>query len=587
MSVEVFGSEMKSTRWIRSRPLSALVGAAVFSLGLVAAPATNAAEPPRGATWHETYIDTPDGESLHADVLRPKGIGKKVKTPVILVVSPYLGMSSATAPPGPSDRFYDFFEGADVFRERYSVVMVSLRGTGGSSGCLDILGPGEQTDVRTAVRWAASQPWSTGKVGMYGKSYDANTGTVAAALRPKGLAAVVAQQIVPDRYRGSYSDRVRYLQSLAFPIVSYGTNGEGGFSLENDPEYITNSVSRSADCQVGLLEHYGEDSTSDFWQVRDFAKRAKGSRVPTFITVGYLDANTNPGGGAIDFLKALRGPKRMWIGWWDHVRGNDTVGNRLAMGRKGFFGEVMRFFDHYVKGLPLGKAPTHRDPVIAAQSSDGSWRREPRWPPTDSKVIKGPLLEGSYRDDGTNLGSNDTAAGPGGLGFRAAPFTTGHGSWTFSPPLPHEAHLAGVPSATVKFQPQAPRTNLVVNVYDLSPEGEAIMVTRGAALVDEGGRKKVLLYPTDWIFEREHRIGVLVSGANADAYLHVPTLTTISVEGGFVSLPFLRHKRSDHIQGEIAPRLEDWLRAGSFSVDDATIAERTNDEFKPPRKQKR
>jgi putative CocE/NonD family hydrolase len=209
---------------------------------LACAPSAFAAEPPAGTSWTETYLDTPDGERLHTDVLRPAGATGR--TPVILVVSPYLGLEEpVTGEPGPSSRFSDFFEGAKVFERGYSVVMVSTRGTGGSSGCLDILGPGEQTDVVTAVKWAAAQPWSTGKVGMYGKSYDANTGVVGAALRPQGLAAVVAQQIVPDRYRGSYSGRVRLFQSLAYPSVSYGAGGEGTFSLNSDPEYILNSVS--------------------------------------------------------------------------------------------------------------------------------------------------------------------------------------------------------------------------------------------------------------------------------------------------------------------------------------------------------
>ena len=58
----------------------------------------------------------------------------------------------------------------------YTFVMVDLRGFGGSTGCLDWGGPGEQADVVKAVEWAASQPWSTGSVGMYGKSYDGVTG---------------------------------------------------------------------------------------------------------------------------------------------------------------------------------------------------------------------------------------------------------------------------------------------------------------------------------------------------------------------------------------------------------------------------
>ena len=53
-----------------------------------------------------------------------------------------------------------------MFEKGYTYVMVDLRGTGGSSGCNDWGGPGEQTDVKAAVEWAASREWSTGKVAL-------------------------------------------------------------------------------------------------------------------------------------------------------------------------------------------------------------------------------------------------------------------------------------------------------------------------------------------------------------------------------------------------------------------------------------
>ena len=87
--------------------------------------------------------------------------------------------------------------------------MVDLRGFGGSNGCLDWSGPGEQADVVNAVKWAASQPWSTGKVGMYGKSYDGLTGLIGVNQRPAGLAAVVSQEPVYDDYRYLYGDGMR------------------------------------------------------------------------------------------------------------------------------------------------------------------------------------------------------------------------------------------------------------------------------------------------------------------------------------------------------------------------------------------
>jgi putative CocE/NonD family hydrolase len=205
-------------------------------------PAAASAAVPPGANWTQEYIETPDGEELHVDVLRPKGVPDGARVPVIAIVSPYLGHSVEGIP---SDRFKDLFDGARVFERGYAVVMVDLRGSGGSSGCLDILGPGEQTDIRTAIEWAASRPWSNGRVGMYGKSYDGNTGVAGAALRPRGLHAVVAQQVVGDRYSGSYSGGVRYLQSLAYPRSRTAPTARPGWRAITTPTRRPTSGARA------------------------------------------------------------------------------------------------------------------------------------------------------------------------------------------------------------------------------------------------------------------------------------------------------------------------------------------------------
>ena len=118
---------------------------------------------------------------------------------MILSIGPYFNHSGQTGPAGPaegthydpvgpnagpSERFQDFVEGSGLLKKGYTFVMVDLRGFGGSNGCLDWAGPGEQADVVNAVQWAASQPWSTGKVGMYGKSYDGVTGLIGVDKQP-------------------------------------------------------------------------------------------------------------------------------------------------------------------------------------------------------------------------------------------------------------------------------------------------------------------------------------------------------------------------------------------------------------------
>jgi uncharacterized protein len=553
----------------RRRPAAALLLTLALLVGLAQVPAGAVDE--NASTWSETYIPTPDGERLHVDVLRPAGLAETDRTPVILVVSPYIGAAG-----GPSDRFDDLLEGGQVFANGYSVVLVSTRGTGGSSGCIDILGPGEQTDIVTAVRWAATQPWSTGSVGMYGKSYDGNTGAAAAALQPPGLKAVVAQAIAPHRYNGSYNDRVRLLQSLAYPaIYQQSATAQGYPGRLSDPEYTLNVASGDKACHVRLTEHYLDDPQRDFWRTRDFIARAEGSTVPTLITAGYLDNATNIGAGAVDLFNALAGPKRLWIGWWAHDRGNDVVGGALAAGRDGWFDEVMRFYDEHLKG---DGGATSTDPVVAAQGSDGTWRSEASFPPADARPITATLLSGAYADDMSNRGSR--VAGPGGAA--SAQTRYGHGVWTFSPPLAAREQVAGIPSAVVDVAPAAPRTNVVVNVYDVAPDGSATMITRGAALADGPGSKAVRLWPTDWTFEPGHRVGVLVSGANTEAYTHVPTMTSVTVTGGRVSLPWLPAPRASDLAGEPSPRLTSYRQNAPFAVPTAVVEDRTNPEFALP-----
>ena len=125
---------------------------------------------PEGAEWSEATIPSTDGVKLHADVLRPRDLPPDAKTPVILSIGPYFNHSGQigaagpiqdapydpVGPPGPSDRFKDFVDGAKLMERGYTFVMVDLRGFGGSTGCLDWGGPGEQADVVKAVEWAAA-----------------------------------------------------------------------------------------------------------------------------------------------------------------------------------------------------------------------------------------------------------------------------------------------------------------------------------------------------------------------------------------------------------------------------------------------
>ena len=107
---------------------------------------------PEGAIWTEMYFPSSDGAVLHADVLRPVDLPSQSKTPVILSISSYLAHAGQTQNEnfqhtGPSMRFRALIDGGKLMQRGYTYVMVDLRGFGGSTGCLDWLGPGEQADI--------------------------------------------------------------------------------------------------------------------------------------------------------------------------------------------------------------------------------------------------------------------------------------------------------------------------------------------------------------------------------------------------------------------------------------------------------
>jgi predicted acyl esterase len=539
-----------------------------------------------GAEWLQAYIEEPDGTVLHADILRPEGMPADQKTPVILSIGPYFNHTGQTGPagptqgtsydpfatPGPSNRFADFILGADVIRKGYTWVQVDLRGFGGSSGCLDWGGPGEQADVVAAVEWAASQPWSTGKVGMYGKSYDGVTGLLGEILNPKGLAAVVAQEPVYDMYRYLYADGIRFHNSLATPAL-YDAIALTPGSVSDEPGYFIGSVDSTArpGCDaLNWADQQDPNHDSPYWEARDLIAKASDGKTPLFLTQGFLENNTKPD-GTWDFFNAVDAPKRAWFGMWDHVRGSDVNDeNRLLMGRKGFNAEVLRFYDRWLKGAK----PAVKDPTLAVQTNDGTWRAEQEWPPADSRAVEVPLSSGEYVDDVGTKASND------GLSLAGTP---GVGVWTISPPLPYEAHMVGVPRLTLDVETSAPNANLAAAVYDIDEENRATLISRQGRLVPQSGSYTLDMYGNDWRILPGHRVGVMVSTAHSEWWLAaVPTHQTVSVANGSLELPFLTYTRPDHIDGKRAVRLEAYLANTPIELSEETIESSTDSSFPLP-----
>jgi hypothetical protein len=241
----------------------------------------------------------------------------------------------------------------------------------------------------------------------------------------------------------------------------------------------------------------------------------------------------------------------------------DNLGT-LKMGRAGWFDEVMRFYDRFLKGVKSKVS----DPMIAVQTNDGKWRGEDKWPPSDSTGYTSDLLPGTYTDEAD--GST----------------TDADGVWTISPPLPYDAHLSGSGHVNVDVSTTLPRANLVVDVYDLDRDGTGPLITRQAHMIRESGDSEIPLdlWSADWKIPAGHRIGVKVADINTDFWLFAaPTFQDVTVNGGTVTLPFLRTERTKTIQGDPGVQLESYL-SDTVTVPAETMESSQSDSFTfPPR----
>ena len=215
------------------------------------------------------------------------------------------------------------------------------------------------------------------------------------------------------------------------------------------------------------------------------------------------------------------------------------------MGRAGWFDEVMRFYDRFLKGIK----PTVEDPPFAVQTNDGKWRAEAQWPPTDSLRYTSALLPGSYTDHGQSY-----ATAP-----RRPDATSG--VWTISQPLPYDVHLSGSGRSVVDVTTTLPNANLVVDVYDLDADGTGPLDhPPGAPDPHASGSDPARPVVGGLEAPAGHRIGVRVTDNNQDFWLlAAPTLQTVTVNGGTVTLPFLRYQRTQTIQGDPGMQLQGYL----------------------------
>jgi hypothetical protein len=420
---------------------------------------------------------------------------------------------------------------------------------------------------------------------VIGNSYEAWTGVMALAAAPRGLAAVVLYSPLIDGYRAFYMNGVRYGHVWHVTPLDYAARGvlpPAGAGPVETAEHLAVSGPDAPCHGVNLAFSHVGDRELEYWAQRDLVDAAAESEVPVLWTHGFLDANTKPD-NILPLWERLRGPKRAWFSQMihggppgDRVPGDD--GTRLAP-------EVLRWLDEHVRGVP---DLTLDDAPVWVQDDRGRYRAEAAWPPADGLRHSWPLLPGEYVDipgnHGERCGPQNIDAGNEPCDL---PVPTGVGTWTITPPLPHDVHLSGVPSVTAELAIPSPDATLVALLYDVAPDGKARLISRGARLLGLDSTVELDLYPQDWVITEGHRLGILLSGSDDTWFDPGHTGRPVLVTEGAWSAPFLRVLRTDLQQGVVLDRLIGLNGPIDRRIDvpASTIEERTVDAAPPPPQQ--
>jgi uncharacterized protein len=463
------------------------VGVRVLLVAAIALPACAAGgAAAQGAVLKMGYLTMSDGVKLHYAVELPAETGR------FPVAMKYDGYCEGTAP-------MTCNEGEDasaLLADGYAVLGVAIRGTGCSEGEFEFRNPQENSDGAAAVTWAASQPWSTGHVGMFGDSFPGLMQPGVAALRPKGLDAIAPWQIVDDLYRdAAYPGGIAngefgvFWAAIDQPQASTSSGAEG--TEAGEPGCAENAVEHTATNPPDNIFVKGlENPYMDrFWDERTVGAAAERIKVPAFGCQSWQDDEV--GSRAAWTLWPRLKPGRSWF-----VGTNGY--HSMCVFSKSITGELVDFFDRYVKGERNGWEKTPHvqlwHDTTSATDAEPAWiTTARRWPlktqtdrlflgsgsaltaaapsggePGDSYVS--PTLSAGT-EDGDVFGQRNTLWKVPGTPGGAVAYTT--------PKLAEATELLGPLSVDLWLSSTATDTNLQATITEVRPDGEEVYVARG------------------------------------------------------------------------------------------------------------
>jgi len=351
---------------------------------------------------HDVESAMSDGTILRANIYRPD---TAEKLPVLLQRTPY----------GKDLSNVDFCLLSAT--RGYGVIVQDTRGRWASDGEFYPLRD-EFQDGYDAVEWAASLPWASGKVGMWGGSYVGWTQWAAAVMQPPSLAAIFPMVTFTD----PYNDLMRPSGALALGVLTSWMLSAGATMgiqrLDIPPEEKGKLQERLADVMDGMapgdtfrtlplsampflnpkelgdigqafqdiIAHTEDD---EHWAQMNIRGRLGKVAVPAYHLGGWYDIFA--GGTLANYADVcrlaesdrVRRSQKLIMGPWLHGPRVGVVGEfDFGVRASDLFvltNEIMwRWFDHWLKGIDNGIVD--EPPVRIFVMGPNRWREEKEWP---------------------------------------------------------------------------------------------------------------------------------------------------------------------------------------------------------------
>ncbi|MBT4482318.1 MAG: CocE/NonD family hydrolase [Candidatus Latescibacteria bacterium] len=350
-----------------------------------------------------------DGVELATDIYLPTENGAVVdeKLPTILRRTPYNKESGQSV--------------AKYYAARgYSVVYQDTRGRYKSEGVWHMLND-DGRDGYDCCEWIAGQPWSNGKIGMYGTSYEGGTQHAIAMEKSPYLTTIIPVDAMSNL--GYASMRNGGAFELRFWNWIFWTSGDGSrqsrdpntkaMLLEmnkNKKSYLVNLPTQKGmtplkfapeyeDWLVEGMRHGGND---EFWlqnNIIDFPERY--NDMPVYLVGGWYDSwGSNTTANYRVLSQTIKGPVYLIMGPWIHGANGRSAHGQVNFGKDAAIPDPLawrlEWYDHWLKDKDnsVGKSAPFATPVriFTMGTGDGSkdvdgklnhggyWREEHEWP---------------------------------------------------------------------------------------------------------------------------------------------------------------------------------------------------------------